>query len=411
MTVARKDWPIPPAKDPRYTGKAAYRQATRSESDAWVREGHLVCRRLRIHDGHREVAAGECAITSLVPGPNGVILGATSGARAHLIVYYPDAPVCGLADLGVVGESCEVKGTLVAWDDHTVFAGTSTGQLVKADIAEFWVHEQVQSRGVPPARTIAPVAEPVSGEGICALVGVPEAGVLVGLTQPGGVLFTYRPETGEVVQIGAVDEIGMFSRRLIAIGEAVFGARSLGRIYRFTPSAPSGIEDLGIAIPHMPGRSYYSRVDSWVHDTRSGTVYGGDEADGLLFAWDVATGKMRVLGKPVAPPRIRAIAVTSDGRVYGMAGDEGALAHLFCWDPATAELRDLGVPLATIERRWYGYEFDAACTGPQGEIYFGESDRVSHLFIYVPAYRATSPASSPRDGDCCCEPLVEPARH
>jgi hypothetical protein len=386
MTVDRTDWPIPPSRDPRYQGKPTYQRAARSESDAWVTDGHMLCRRLRMHDGYREVPAGESAITSLVPGPHGVILGATSGARSHLLVYYTSPPICGVADMGVLAESSEVRDSLVSWDDHTVYAGTSTGRLVRAEIAEYWMPEQVQHRGVPPARSIAAVAEPVPGEGICALVGLPDVGVLVGLTAPSGILFTYRPDTGETVQLGPVDEIGIFSRKLLLVGRAVYGARALGRVYRYDAYEPRGIEDLGIAIPHMPGRSYYSQVDSWTHDSAAGAVYGGDK-DGLLFCWDLASGRMRILGKPVAAPGMRAIAVSTDGRVYGMGGDAGGLAHLFYWDPAAHELRDLGLPLATIERRWYGYEFDAACAGPQGEIYFGESERVSHLFIYLPPLR------------------------
>jgi len=42
---------------------------------------------------------------------------------------------------------------------------------------------------------------------------------------------------------------------------------------------------------------------------------------------------------------------------------------------------------------WHGYEFDAACTGEWGEIYLGESDRVSHLFLYFPPVRRRLPAA------------------
>ena len=50
-------------------------------------------------------------------------------------------------------------------------------------------------------------------------------------------------------------------------------------------------------------------------------------------------------------------------------------------------LADLGIPYSGMDRVWHGYEFDAACTGEHGEIYLGESDRVSHLFLYFPPIR------------------------
>ena len=70
--------------------------------------------------------------------------------------------------------------------------------------------------------------------------------------------------------------------------------------------------------------------------------------------------------------------------MFGIAGEPGGCAHLFCYNPETRELKDLGVPLATVETPWYGYEFEAAVTGKDGEIYLGEVDRISHLWIYFP---------------------------
>ena len=70
--------------------------------------------------------------------------------------------------------------------------------------------------------------------------------------------------------------------------------------------------------------------------------------------------------------------------VYGIGGGVGGMGHLFRYDPESGDLRDLGIPLATSQQYWHGYEFDAATTGPHGEIYLGESDRISHLFIYFP---------------------------
>ena len=96
---------------------------------------------------------------------------------------------------------------------------------------------------------------------------------------------------------------------------------------------------------------------------------------------------MRSLGKVIPQPRVRAMAVANDGRVYGTAGPPDDLNHLFVYDPEQADLRDLGIPTALVERLWHGYDFAAAATGWNGELYFGEHDRIAHLFLYFPPPR------------------------
>ena len=90
------------------------------------------------------------------------------------------------------------------------------------------------------------------------------------------------------------------------------------------------------------------------------------------------------LGKPVTQPRVRALTVGADRKVYGIGGDTDGMGHLFVYDPESRDLRDLGIPYAMVQNPWHGYEFSAAATGHWGEIYLGESDRISHLFIYFP---------------------------
>jgi hypothetical protein len=69
-----------------------------------------------------------------------------------------------------------------------------------------------------------------------------------------------------------------------------------------------------------------------------------------------------------------------DGCLYGIGGEEDGMGRLFRYDAETHELADLGILRSSEQRMWNGYEFDAAITGLWGEIYFGESDRISHLF-------------------------------
>jgi hypothetical protein len=178
----------------------------------------------------------------------------------------------------------------------------------------------------------------------------------------------------------------------------VYGAKALGELFRYDPEQDA-LSALGVRIPSVAGRQFYNRLDSAALDEDTDVIYGGGSADGCLFAFDPTTATVTSLGKVAAEPRVRCMTVGLDGRVYGIAGDRDGMGHLFRYDPETRELVDLGIPYSGMDRVWHGYEFDAACTGEFGEIYLGESDRVSHLFLYFPPVRrpvsaCTSPSAT-----------------
>jgi len=78
------------------------------------------------------------------------------------------------------------------------------------------------------------------------------------------------------------------------------------------------------------------------------------------------------------------LTIGKDGCIYGVAGK--SCCHLFRYNPKDGELMDLGILYVSAPRSWHGYEFAAMVTGEKGEIYLGESDRISHLFVYFPTY-------------------------
>ncbi len=89
-----------------------------------------------------------------------------------------------------------------------------------------------------------------------------------------------------------------------------------------------------------------------------------------------------------------------------MAGGPDDIAHLFVHDPGRGSVADLGIPLSTLAARQYGYHFTRAVVGRDGEIYFGQDERVNHLWVYFPpvasrgggGVRAVRPASAPPAG-------------
>jgi len=363
-----KEWPVPLSRDPKVYNSPAAHKLHAVQGYSVVREGYLLTKQLAMGGISQPIAAGECAITSLAL-TRSWLLGATSGERVHLFGYCMQPANEVVVDIGPVEGHTACRNAVAYLRQYGFFAGMSapgkedyaggevlvTGIPRTGSVIQEWGsgREQVKSLGIP-----------VAGEGIACLIADPARGRLFGLSDRTGTLFSLDPASEQFETHGQI-------------------CGTAGLIVRFDPDLGT-VEDTNIHLPSMAGRQQYAAIGAWALDPKSGLIYAGDVADGLLSALDVRTGHVRVLGKPTAQPHIRALAVIPDGRVYGVAGLRGQLGHLFCYTPAAGEMRDLGVMTAGTERRWYGYEFDCAVAGPDGRVYFGESDRISHLFVYFP---------------------------
>ena len=356
----------------------------------YVREGRVVNRVLGLPQGLSEpIPPGECAITALCLGSNGKVYGATSGKRSHLLYYDPDPGADGVCDIGVLDGAAAVRRSLVADDRGVIFGGVSAtvepggeGCLFAYDTRGDHMAEFGARRG-----QVERLSVPVQGQCVAALAIDRRRRRLYGLSTPGGVFFVHDLDEHSTTEIGPINAGRQFSEALVVgLSGHVYGVGAAGRVFRFDPEA-GRIEHLDLRIPSVAGRDFYNKLDAVALDPQSGLIYGGGSADGVLFVFDPSTATIRSLGKVTAEPRVRALTVGLDGSVYGVSGEADGMAHLFRYDPAEHELRDLGIPLATVQRHWHGYEFDAACTGRWGEIYLGESDRISHLFVYFPPVR------------------------
>jgi len=345
--------------------------------DIYVREGKVVLRLLGWKGITKPIPPEECAITSLVRDSQGRIFGATSGRKSHLFLYDPDLDY--VEDLGVLGENCSVKHSLVACSDEYLIAGTkpykseqpSQGQTISCKINPDSLLE------------VSPIMTPVKGEGIAALSIDSSRKRIYGLSTESGTFFAYDTDSGDVKLYGRVDEVGDFSEVLLTgLDGCVYGGKRLGWLYKYDPSQDR-IVPLNVQIPSFAGRAIYNKVDALALDETNGILYGGS-TDGILFYFDPQSSQIICLGKPTPLRRVRALTVGNDGVVYGVSGNVNGGARLFRYDPETRDLRDLGVPRAIDQQFWHGYEFDVAITGLHGEIYLGESDRISHLFIYFP---------------------------
>ncbi len=410
--LKKKKWPVPPRGEERFKGekiKEFLKLRAEYEKSAFVSEGHIEVRRLGPVAFTKPIPAGECAITALLCYHNGKVYGGTSGKRVHLFYYDPSPDADTVVDIGVIGENLRVT-SLVTEEKGRIFGGTvqrdrnGDGFLFSYSPCEVMI-EQIDIKGkgvrkvfdtpvedgifhsiVDPCHSAGEVnilATPVKGDGVASLVMDGRRKLLYGLSEKKGIFFIYDIPDKKVIIKGTVDEVNEFSKKLVMDKEGnVYGAKARGKLFKYDPEKDK-MEELGLFIPSLKGRELYNRVDSWALDEESGLIYGGS-IDGILFIFNPCERTITALGKPIDQIRIRALTVGRDGRVFGIAGEAGSCAHLFTYEPLTRELRDLGVPLATVETPWYGYEFGAAATGKDGEIYLGEADRISHLWIYYP---------------------------
>ncbi|NLX59298.1 MAG: hypothetical protein GXY74_09450 [Phycisphaerae bacterium] len=391
--------PVSPAlNDP------AVRRRLWSRSSTYVGEGYFVCRRLRYTSQYKEIPDGSSAITSLTVGPAGEVYGATSGETAHVFVYNPRPPFDAVALLAVLDGETDIRRSLVWEKEQTVLCGTRCtgrpspdwegGALYRIAAPGFYADAvQEWPRGMGQVERLC---VPVPGEGIAALAIDRLRQRLYGLSDRTGTFFVYDLAAASLDVRRPVDDTWLFSENLMATPDGlVLTAGASGHLVRYDPQTDL-LETTTVQVPSYPGRSLYARIDSWVYDAASGRLYVGDKADGLLYWIDPKTLETRLLGKPTARIRIRALTAAPDGRIFGMAGQDDDVASMFVYEPATGELRNLGLPLSCIEEKRYGFNFDSAATGAQGELYFGESERSSRLFVYFPAYKA--PAT------CCGNP-------
>jgi len=369
--------------------------------DLYVTEGSLFNRALQMaQDMSEPIPPGECAITSLTAAADGRVFGATSGERAHVFCYSTPAGGDSVMDMGVVPGAAAVRSCLVVGADGQYLGGVSETLDSRSDGCLFCQAGDKRKRGTVPKRRkeafpkwpeVELLPAPVKGECVAAMAVDRRRNVAYGLSTKTATLFAVRLDTLEVSIKGRATQDKNFSHYLVLDRRGkVYGTGPLGRLFRYDPELDQ-IDTPPVSLPTLAGREFYNRLDAAALDPVTGLIYGGTSADGILFAFDPEGVTMRSLGKVIAEPRCRAITVGRDGRVYGVAGESDGMGHMFCYDPRAHDLRDLGVPFATTERTWHGYEFGAACTGRNGEIYLGECDRISHLFIYFPPIRPPEP--------------------
>jgi len=399
----------------------------------WAKPSLGLLHRLDLRDlGYplvNEVPAQSSAITSLLAARDGNVYGGTSGQNAYLLVF--DPRMNKVRHLGRIKGQQGIHHALAEDADGNIYVGTGKNMLEEFPLTpgkpgEAGVHDLLWNdirrhfasdpgghlyRYRPKkssGRVKLPDMEceledlgiPVANNGVYALTASPNGREIYGLSYPDGHFFVHSVGDGTRVDLGPVDREVVFHgperlwrslpRALVCDQPGrVFTSGTGGVLIYYCPKAKEIVET-GLKVPgdyyHVQFYRDHAVVECFARDP-SGRIYGGT-CDGYLFSFDPARMKLTNLGKPRASRRLRCLAAAPNGKIYMMAGERSAAkpCQLYCYDPRGGGFEDLG--LLIVDRSpyyyWRGYQFDAMVTGLDGTIYFGESERRSHLFLFVP---------------------------
>jgi len=404
--------------------------STGIRSQHWVNPD-FECHRLDLRDlGYPEVnqiPANSSAITSLLAARSGKLYGGTSGEEAFLFVYDPS--LNKVKHLGKVKGQQGIHHALAEDHEGLVYFGTGLNVLRQTDLNRniananssidktLWndvkkpylnyegghlyrydpaADKQVLMAGELCAAEDLGVAVP--NNGVYALCINPNARTLYGIAYPDGHLFEYQIEQKKFKDLGELDHRIVFHGperdwrslpRALVIDDSgkVYTSGDGGFLAYYDP-VRGDIQSSGLKIPgeYYPVQAYVGHpvIECFARD-EDGLIYGGS-SDGFLFSFDPAKKRLTNLGKPRISRRLRALAIGKDRRVYVVAGERFEPCRLFCYNTRDGGFQDLGI--IAVDRSpyysWRGYQFDSMASGRDGTIYIGESERRSHLFLFIP---------------------------
>jgi hypothetical protein len=377
-----------------------------------------------------EIPENSSAVTSLLTAHNGKIYGATTGEESWMFLF--DPAINKVRHLGKIPGQESIHHSLVEDKDGFIYLGTgmnmfeeiilSKGGIGTDSVVDKSLWKDIKNHfiGFPgghlyrynPGKNdqkvkltdmqceLEDLGVPLAHNSVYALTINPKGDEIYGITYPDGHFFIYFIVSKKFTDLGPVDDMIVFHgperywrsicRSLVCdnSGRVYFSAAN--GILKFYDPGTRTIESTGLKIP---GDYYYLQfyedytVVDYFAKASSGLIYGGT-SDGYLFLYDPVGLKLNNLGKMRASRRLRCMSVGHNGKVYIMAGERSSSrpCQFYSYNPSSGGYEDLG--LLIVDRSpyyyWRGQQFDAMTTGNDGTIFIGESERRSHLFIYIP---------------------------
>ncbi len=376
-----------------------------------------------------EIPVNSSAITSLLTARDGMIYGGTSGDEAYLFLF--DPAINKVRHLGKIPGQSGIHHAMVEDKNGNIFIGTGKNIFEEVTLSKWgegddlldvtlWKdikkHFQDYEGGhlycYRPARSnrdvklvdmdaeVEDLGIPLKNNSVYALTINPEGDEIYGLTYPDDHFFIYNIALKKFTDLGEIDPQKVFhgperqwrtiARALICDDSGrVFMSGNKGMLVYYDPGSGTLVKtDI-----ELPGDYYYlqfyedyTAVEYFARDA-NGLIYGGT-TDGYLFSLDPEKMQLNNLGKVRGDRRLRCLTVGKDGKVYLMAGEISASrpCQFYSYDPQRSHFENLGLLIADRSPYYYrrGQQFDAMVTGLDGTIYLGESERKSHLWIYIP---------------------------
>jgi len=403
-------------------------------SQDWARTNIDQLQRIDLRDlGYplvNEIPENSSAITSLITAHDGIIYGATSGDESYLFLFDPS--INKVRHLGKVEGQEGVHHALVEDKKGNIYLGTGrnmfeeiplskggTGQeetidkTLWNDIKDHFrdyagghIYRYDPKISNPKVKLAVMPCEledlgiPVAHNSVYAMTINADGDEIYGISYPEGHFFVFSIPTRKFTDLGTMDDKIVFHgperfwrslpRAMVCDNSGrVFFSGTAGKIMYYDPAS----HRLTLTEIKIPGDYYYLQffedyavVEYFTKDAK-GLIYGGT-SDGYLFCFDPASMRLTNLGKVRASRRLRCLSMGSDGKVYLMAGERSSSrpCQFYSYDPLTGGFNDLGLLIADHSPYYYwrGQQFDAMTTGKDGTLYIGESERRSHLFMYIP---------------------------
>jgi len=377
-----------------------------------------------------EIPENSSAVTSLLTARDGIIYGGTTGEVSYLFMFDPE--INKIRHLGRIPDQESIHHSLVEDKDGMLYLGTGMNMFEEISLSSaglgaegtidksLWKDIKNHFKDYPGghlyrynprsgnqkvklpdmACEIEDLGIPLAHNSIYTLTINPKGDEIYGITYPDAHFFAYLIASKKFTDLGPADDKIVFHgperywrsicRALVCdnTGKVYFSATN-GIVKYYDPGTRT-IESTGLKIP---GDYYYLQfyedytVVDYFAKASSGLIYGGT-SDGYLFSFDPIGMKLTNLGKMRASRRLRCMTVGLDGKVHIMAGERSSSrpCQFYIYNPSSGGYEDLG--LLIVDRSpyyyWRGQQFDAMTTGKDGTIFIGESERRSHLFLYIP---------------------------
>jgi hypothetical protein len=315
------------------------------------------------------------AIDSMVKVGDKIYLGLSCMPPQYLLASY-DPLNSAIEDCGVRFNANKLHNALVSTQDGKLYGGTWSWIKVSDKDCRYSDFEGGHLFCYDThTETTNDLGALYHHEQIFALVIDPDEEVLYGITYPLKRFFSFNIKTSEFRDImeikGAIGD--MTSHQIVCDHEGnVWGSQGNGYLFKYHAKAGKYTET-SIRLPQGE-----FNIDYIIRDDETNLLYGGTAQNALFFSFDPFKENLRIIGKAGPQFRMPALDIGRDGVIFGATGSTEA--SCFLYDPETDQLKDLGF-IRDESKDITAFRIHSMVIDEEGNLYFGESDRLPYLFI------------------------------